>query len=44
MSEPRDDISATGNSEQDWEIFDVLCNEVSFSDLCNNFCFANIVM
>lgn len=24
----RDDVS-NGNSEQDWEIFDVLCNDVS---------------
>lgn len=29
MSDLRDDISATGNSEQDWQIFDVLCNDVS---------------
>lgn len=24
------DEESTGNSEQDWEIFDVLCKDVSF--------------
>lgn len=25
------DEESTGNSEQDWEIFDVLCKDVSFN-------------